>query len=235
MSNILLKAIVVDDEMPAIDVLINHAEKIPFLSIEKYFLSPKEAYGYLESHDVDILFLDIQMGEISGLDLASLIRNLTTSIVFTTAYSEYAVRGFELGVVDYLLKPITFDRFLTAVERVNKARAKLEERPFIFVKDGYNLVKVELSSLAYLQSDGNLLFFITDTGKVVTRMKISEALDLLPDESFQRVHKSYIINLNKVSRWDGQYLLIGEQKIPVSMTYREQLLSYLNRYLGHLG
>ena len=230
----MLTCIAIDDEPIALDVIRFHANKVPFLDLKETFVNAVEALTYLRTNPVDLVFTDINMPDITGLDVARLLPP-GTLFIFTTAYAEHAVRGFELNAVDYLVKPIDFGRFLQGVNRVNDRQlmdskpadsAKTSGSGTLFVKDGYDYVRIDLDELLFVESEGNYLTFFELTKKVVTRMTLPEALAQLPADQFMRVHKSFVVNLNQIDKIERHQVLVADKRpVPISPTYRDDLLS----------
>jgi len=224
----MLHAIAIDDEPAALEVLQRYAAKIPFLQLTHTFLSTADALACLHTERVDLVFLDIQMPDIRGLDFARLLAPLQKAIVFTTAHAEHAVEGFSLQALDYLLKPIEFSRFLQAC---NRAYAQVlparEGHPGLFVKDGYDWVRLNVAQILYIQSDTNLLFIQEQDRRVTTRMTLADMLATLPAEQFIRVHKSYLVALRAVRKIERHQVTVGTVAIPLAESYREALQSRL--------
>jgi DNA-binding LytR/AlgR family response regulator len=220
-----INCIIIDDEELARTLLETYVEKVPFLKLEGSFENPMEALSFIKDNAIDLMFLDIQMPEIKGTDFAELIVKTQTQIIFTTAYSEYAIKGFELNVLDYLLKPITFNRFLSAVEKFPKTA--LEQNEHLVIKSGYDLHKIAPNDILYIVSDSEYVNYHLENGKkIMVNQSLIKLLSVLPD-SFLRVHRSYIVNGQKVSGLKGRELLIMDKKIPVSDTYYEVVKSKL--------
>lgn len=220
----ILQAIAIDDEPSALKVLETHAEKIPFLNLKASFLHPTEGLAYLQSHAVDVVFLDIQMPDLMGTELASLLRDMPVQLIFVTAYPDYAVQGFQLRALDYLLKPVSLPRFLEACNRALQGQQiRLNQSPSLFIKDGYDWVRVDLGKVLYIRSDTNLLFFHQEGKTVSTRMTISKALDILPKGAFVRVHKSYIVAVHAIKKIERHQLIVGKDQIPMANSYKEEL------------
>ncbi len=229
MNNI--RAIAIDDESTALDVIRIHAEKIPFLSLEETFTSPSEAIQYISNHAIDLLILDIEMPDIQGLDFAKLLVKEKLEILLVTAHDKYALQGYEIQAIDYLLKPVSFERFLKACQLVLDKHSKRPSEPFIFVKDGYELVRIQIEDILFIKSDTNLLFIHTASDRTITRMTMTKAMEVLPKEKFIRVHKSYIVPLGKITRLDHQNVYLGDKAIPVSNSYREKLQQAVDQFL----
>ena len=220
----MLKTIVIDDEPAAIEILERHAHKVPFIDLKKSFYSTMEALIYIHAEPIDLIFLDIQMPDMLGTEFAKLIQAKPIQVIFTTAFSEYAVEGFNLQALDFLIKPIEFSRFLQACNRAYERTSTLKgEQSSIFVKDGYDWIRINLDEILYIQSDTNLLFIYEKNRKISTRMTIKEMMDILPKDKFMRVHKSYIVALKNIQKLERHQLTIDGILIPLAATYREDL------------
>lgn len=220
----MLSAIAIDDEPSALELLEHYAAKTAFVQLQRTFFSTAEALAYLHQHPVDLIFLDVQMPDMLGTAFAKLVQPQRSAIIFTTAHPEFAVEGFALEALDYLLKPFDFGRFLQAC---NRALATLAppQAPFdhIFVKEGYEWVRVNLAEVSYIQSDTNLLFIYETQRRLTTRMTLTEILEILPADRFLRVHKSYIVALAAIQKLDRHQVWVGKMAIPVAGAYRETL------------
>lgn len=216
-----INCIVVDDEELARALLITYIEKLDFLNLVGEAENPLEALSLMKEHDVDLLFLDIQMPEIKGTDFAKMV-DTTTKIIFTTAYSQYALEGYELNAVDYLLKPITFERFVTAVNKV-KTTNTIEKTDAITIKSGYDLHKVKYTDILYVVSDSEYVTFHMADKKIISNQRLKTLEQELPSSMFMRVHRSYIINKKSVTGLKGRDLLLSDVVIPVSDSYYEQV------------
>jgi DNA-binding LytR/AlgR family response regulator len=214
-----INCIVVDDEELARSLLITYIDKLEFLNLIGEAENPLEALNLMKEHSVDLLFLDIQMPEIKGTEFAKMV-NPDTKIIFTTAYSQYALEGFELNAVDYLLKPITFERFLTAVNKV-KTNQPIETSDTIIIKSGYDLHKVRYEDILYVVSDSEYVTFHLADRKIISNQRLKTVEQELPNSQFMRVHRSYIINKQRVTGLKGRDLLLSEIIIPVSDSYFE--------------
>jgi DNA-binding LytR/AlgR family response regulator len=225
----MIKAIAVDDEPMALEVIKAHAKKVGFIDLQATFFSATEALEYLRKNNVDLLFLDINMPEISGIDFSQILPS-ETAFIFTTAYSEYAVDAFKLNALDYLLKPIDFGRFMQACKKAQEAIKKgISEDEFIFVKDGYDWVKISLPDLMYVRSEGNYVTFYELKSNVMTRMTMKEVAELLPD-NFVRVYKSNIVNLLRIKKIERHQVMLDDgTNIPISARYAEGLLEKLKQ------
>ncbi|SFC02186.1 DNA-binding response regulator, LytR/AlgR family [Parapedobacter composti] len=221
----MITAIAIDDEPIALDVVANHAAKVPFLELKATFTNAFEAMDYLRQHPVDLLFLDIKMPDISGIEF---FRSLSKKplVIFTTAYSEHAVAGFELDAVDYLLKPFSLARFLKAC---NKAQEWLQLRSsetkpqYVFIKTGYEQVKVVFDDIDYLEATGNYVNFVLGHRHILSRMTITECETLLPAERFARIHRSFIVSIAKIEKMERHQLTVNGSFLPIGASYADTL------------
>ncbi len=221
----MIKAIAIDDEPVALKIIENHAARIPYLALKTSFTNAFDALSYLNENKVDLIFLDINMPDITGLEF---LKSLTMkpSVIFTTAYSEYAVESYELEAADYLLKPFEFGRFLKAVNKIADLNSE-ESSDHLFLKSGYEHIRIDKAHLRYIKGDGNYVGFYTRDQKVLCRMKMSEAEDHLAGDAFVKVHRSYIINKSEITKVERHQVHLKDEIIPVSQTYYEDLISQL--------
>lgn len=211
-----------------LSVLQAHARKVPHLQVMATFASATQALAYLHAHPVDVLFVDIQMPDLSGLELASIL-GASVHIIFTTAYAQYAITGFELAAIDYLLKPISLSRFVQACGRAadRLSRSSQQQLPTaqqLFVKSGYDWARIDLAALLYLEADDNYLTFHEPERRTLTRMTLSEAMEKLPAEQFVRVHKSFVISLAKLDKIERHQVVVAGRSLPLSESFRAELL-----------
>ena len=219
----MIKAIAIDDETFALEVVKSHASKVPFLELEKTFTNAVMGLEYLKSNPVDLIFLDINMPDISGIDLAAMVPK-DTLVIFTTAYSDYAVKGFELNAMDYLLKPFNLSRFLKACQ---KAQEWLDLQPknesaYLFIKTSEGQVRVDFSDLYYCEAQGNYVTFQLENQKIISRMTLSETEKLLPSY-FIRTHRSFLANKHLVQKVERHQLQLGKFTVPLSSTYADEV------------
>jgi DNA-binding LytR/AlgR family response regulator len=217
-----LKCLVVDDEELARILLKTYIEKTENLSLIGSTENPLEALQILQNQEVDLLFLDIQMPELSGTSVAKIV-NPKTRIIFTTAYSQYALSGFELNVLDYLLKPITFERFQQAIEKAKDYFQISNQEETITIKSGYDLHKIRLEDILFIEGSSEYVTFHTAEKRIMSYQTLKSLEVRLPNQQFMRVHRSYIVNRNKVNSLKGKEILIENYKIPVSETYMEEV------------
>lgn len=219
----MIKAIAIDDEPFALEVIRKHAKKIPFLQLEATFVNAFEAIDYLLQNEIDLLFLDIKMPDISGIDFYnSLIRK--PLLIFTTAYFEHAVTGFELEALDYLLKPFTFARFLKACDKAQDGlQNKMRIPTYTFIKDGYEMLKVYYDNVLFVEATGNYMRYVLEDREILTRATMKETIELLPGNKFFQSHRSFIINEDKIAKIERHQITIGSHRIPVGPSYVDSL------------
>jgi len=217
----LITAIAIDDEPIALDVIRSHAAKVPFVDLKAEFTDAFKAMDYLQHEPVDLLFLDIKMPDISGIDLLTCL-NKKPLVIFTTAYTEHAVTSFELDAVDYLLKPFALTRFIKACNKAYELysfRNTAEVKDYIFLKTGYEQVRVNFDDIYHLEATGNYVNFILKDSKVLTRMTITEVEALLPAEKFIRIHRSFIAAVNKIDKIERHQVSVNGFLLPVGGAY----------------
>lgn len=218
-----LQAIAIDDEAPALAVIAAHAAKAPFVQLRATFVSPVEALAWLQHNPVDLIFSDIQMPDLYGTEFMRLAKSSGAMFVFVTAHPQYAVEGFQLQALDYLLKPVELPRFIEACNRaLQQKQTQSGQQRSIFVKDGHDWVRIQIADIEFIRSDTNLLFIHHAGSVAVTRMTIGRLLELLPAGEFVRVHKSYSVALQAVKKIERHQLtVVGGALIPVARSYRE--------------
>lgn len=225
-----LRCIIVDDEQTARNILKKYISDVSSLELIAEFKNALEVLDYLQDNPIDLVFLDIQMPKLSGLNLAKIIEN-KVKVVFTTAHREFALEGFDLGAVDYLLKPFSFDRFLKAIQKIipqfsNTIVSSVVDH--FFIKADKKMVKINFSELLYIEGLSNYVKIHTIEDTLVVYEKMSDLILRLPSQSFMRIHKSYIVNTEKIKIYTKEYVEIKKIHIPISLTYRNTLLSFLN-------
>jgi len=222
-----IHAIAIDDELPALKIIENFCGKVDFIQLDKTFHKPLEALAYIEKFPVDLLFLDINMPSLTGLELYKSVKQNTMAI-FTTAYSEHAVEGFNLNAVDYLLKPFTFERFQQATNKAADYYTFLHqkqdlEQQDIFIRAEYSLLKVKISSILYIEGLGDYLKVFTHEQKpIITRMTMKSILSKLPAEEFIRVHRSFIVPFSRISQVRNKMIHVEGKEIPLGSSYEEE-------------
>ena len=221
-----LKCVVVDDEPMAREIIEAYIAKTPNLELMASCKNAAEAILFAQEDDVDLFFLDINMPEISGLSLAKIIHK-KTQIIFTTAYREYAIDGFNLNVVDYLLKPIAFDRFLQAVQKVSLSEITATKNDFMFVRSDRKMVKIDFNSILYIESLSDYLKIFTTEKTIIIRETISSLEEKLPSKKFIRIHRSFIISLKNITSYTNEFIEINHKALPISRSYKESVLQKL--------
>lgn len=225
--------IIIEDEPLALEKTKDFVLKVPFLSLSATFDNALTGLAYLNNNKVDLLFLDINMDELTGIELLESSK-ITSQVILTTAYQEYALKGYELQITDYLLKPFTFNRFLQAV---NKARENITHRAaeaapdFIFVKTENRLEKIMLNEIVYIEGMRDYRRIHTLNKKVMTLQNFSEFENLIPPGLVCRVHKSYMVALHKIESIERGRIKIADQLIPISDTYKEDFFQLINNRL----
>jgi two-component system, LytTR family, response regulator len=224
--------IIIEDEPLALEKTKDFVNKVPFLQLSATFENALTGLAYLNSNKVDLLFLDINMDELTGIELLESSK-INSQIIITTAYQEYALKGYELHITDYLLKPFTFNRFLQAVNKAqeNLVRHAAEAQPeFIFVKTENRLEKIMLDDIVYIEGmrDYRRIHTIHKNVKIMTLQNFSEFEKLIPPTLICRVHKSYMVALNKIVSIERSRIKIADQLIPISETYKETFFQLIN-------
>lgn len=238
--NDLLHVIVVDDEYHARKLLSGYVSKLPFLTLTGMASNVFEAMTMLQQEKIDIMLLDIQMPEITGLEFARRLKN-PPAIIFTTAYSEYAVESYELDVVDYLLKPIAFPRFLQAINKVTDRKSAIDvpkpivnvinqpvekpEEDSLIIKSGYKVYRINYEELLYVEGQREYVTFHTTKQRITTLFSLKDLEERLPSDQFIRIHKSYIISLKHIDMIEKNILQIAGKKLPVGGSYKDNLMS----------
>ena len=234
----MIKTIIVDDEPLALDILEAFVSKMPNLQLVAKCENAFEANEVLQNQKVDLMFLDIQMPQLNGVDFVKSLAN-PPCVVFTTAYPEFAVEGFELNAVDYLVKPVSMERFMKAVNKVaEKVAAKQEvEEPastdqFFFVKADKKLVKINFDDIVYIEGLKDYVIIKNETNRVITLQTMKSLEDKLPPQTFRRIHRSFIVNMNKIQALDGSVVEVMEKgqvkHLPIGKNYRDELMELIN-------
>ena len=231
-----LNCAIIDDEPLALEMMSDYVQKTPFLTLTGAYNSAVQAIKTIRENPVDLLFLDIQMPELSGLEFAKVLPK-RTKVVFTTAFPQYAVEGYEVEAFAYILKPISYEAFLKVAKRAydwfsqsEKAKNYANDR-FIFVKSDYKLVRIDLDDILFIEGLKDYVRIYTENGdKIMSLMNMKTLEDFLPKPEFLRSHRSYIIHMNKVKCLDRFRMNIGENYIPVSESYKDVIMAYLDNH-----
>ncbi len=221
----MLRCLIIDDEELARTLLKTYADKIDYIEVVGTYENPVEALSIIKDQAIDLVFLDIQMPDLKGTTLASMLPD-SCKVIFTTAYAEYALEGFDLNAIDYLLKPITFERFLQAINKLGSTEKNVDNK-IITVKSGYDLHKIVLDDILFIQSDGEYVHYHLGDKKIMSYQSLKSLEKSLDANLFLRVHRSFIINKNKVNALKGRDLILGEHTIPVSDSYIDSVKNEL--------
>lgn len=239
-----INCIAVDDEPLALDIIKAYCGKVPFLNLVGTFTNAMDTLGYLRENTVDLMFLDIQMDELTGIQLLNSIKNKPL-VIFTTAYDQYAIQGFDLDVLDYMLKPISFERFVKgankALEHMQKKdeanQQEKHERPvipgtntFFFVKTETRIEKVDASEVLYVEGMGDYWRIVTKTRRIMTLMNARGIEEILHEPGFCRVHKSFFVAIDKIEFVERKQIKIGEIMIPISDTYQKNFFDLIEKH-----
>lgn len=235
-----IRCLAIDDEMLALDLIEDNIRKVPFLELVHKCRGAIEAMEVLRREQIDLIFLDIQMPDISGIQLLKSLHH-KPMVIFTTAFSKYATEGYDLDVIDYLLKPYSFERFLKAVNKVHEymdLRGRVAAQPsaheiiassqFLFVKADYKLYKINLKDILYIEGLKDYVKIFISEKPIVTQMSMKSLEEKLSPQDFIRVHRSFIVAFNKIDYIQKHMLTVGKKEIPISEHYRDQLFKIIN-------
>lgn len=228
-----MNCIIVDDEPLALELLLSYAKKTPFLNVKGSFSNAIEAMSFLSSNEIRLIFLDIQMPELTGIEFSRMVPK-ETKIIFTTAFSEYAIDGYKVSALDYLLKPINYDEFLSAALKAKDWFSRTEinesEKGFIFVKSEYKQIKIELNDIQYIEGlkDYVKIFLINKPQAILTLLSLKKLEEQLPSKQFMRVHRSFIVALDKIEAVERGQILINKQRITVADQYKDAFNNFIS-------
>jgi DNA-binding LytR/AlgR family response regulator len=234
-----IKCIIIDDEPLAIEIMESYVQKVEQLSLKGSFRNAVSAFSFLQQHAVDLIFLDIQMPKLTGIDFLKTLKN-PPKVIFTTAYRDYAIEGFELEVVDYLLKPIPFDRFLKSVGRVLQqpvtqsthqipGQTQTTNDQALFFKVDKKMVKVNTQDILFIESVKDYVKVKTIDKEIITQQKISYLEESLPGNNFLRIHRSFIVAINKIDAYSACDIEIGKTQLPIGRNYKNEVLKVLSK------
>ncbi len=230
----MIRAIAIDDEPPALAVIEAFCAQTDFITLEKTFTKPAEAQKHLSKFPVDLIFLDIQMPSLSGIDFYKGLKQ-DVMVIFTTAFTEYAVEGFNLNAIDYLLKPFTYERFLQATLKANeyynyRNNTSTAPQQYLFVRADYRLVKITIADILYIEGlDDYIKIFIQDQKTIVARMTMKSILEKLPAKEFVRVHRSFIVSLRRIDNVRNKVIYTVDKEIPIGGIYEEEFFKQFKR------
>jgi len=231
-----LSCIIVDDEPVARKILHEFVDQVPFIDLQGKFENAMKAEMFLKSNAVDIIFLDIEMPKVSGLQLLQKL-NVESMVILTTAFPQYALEGYELDIIDYLLKPFALSRFLKAVQKAKdfhemKTRtAGGPQSSYIFIKSDKRIEKIELSDILYAESVGNYVSVYTENKRIMAYLTMKSLESQLPSDDFIKIHQSYLVNCSKIEAIEGNEIKIGGKSLPISRNYREMVMKVVNQRL----
>jgi DNA-binding LytR/AlgR family response regulator len=216
------KIVIIDDEILAVDLLKDYCSKVEHFEVSGAFTDPVQAYNFLSVNRVDLLFLDINMPELGGLELARVL-SAQTKIIFATAYREFGVEAFDLKALDYLLKPISYPRFLQAVHRFLEVRSVPSDRQsdYLIIRVDRRDHKVMFNDINYIEGLKDYVKIITEEGVLLTKSSVGLFMEKLPMDRFTRIHKSYIVSNQKVTAVGNEEVLVGKKTLPIGITFRE--------------
>ena len=233
-----MKCIIVDDEPLAIEIMESYVSKVDQLKLAGSFRNAVSAFTFLQQHTVDLIFLDIQMPKLSGIDFLKTLKN-PPKVIFTTAFRDYAIEGFDLEVADYLLKPIPFDRFLKAVAKVLHQPATASQpgqaaKPeasdnYVYFKVDKKMVKTRMSDILYIESIKDYVKVRTADREIITQQKISYLEESLPKDQFIRIHRSFIVNREKIDVYSATDIEIGKHHVPIGRNYKNDVMKALGK------
>lgn len=227
-----MKCIAIDDEPLALQIISQYCEKISFLQLEKTFTNPKEAIQYLQENKIDLLFLDIQMPDINGLQLYKNLSN-KPMVIFTTAFKDFAVEGFNVDAIDYLLKPFDYNRFLKAAYKANEYQEFLSSQELqlnsIYVKVNYEMMKINLKDIDLIEALDDYIKIHIKPYPVLTLMTLKNVQEKLSEKEFVRVHRSYIIPISKVEKFSKNKVFVAGKEIPIGGSYADVYDLLLNK------
>ncbi|MDC6388453.1 LytTR family DNA-binding domain-containing protein [Maribacter sp. PR1] len=232
----MMRYLIIDDEHIAHKIIMEYCEMLPHMKLQKNCYSALEALEYLNSHQVDLIFLDINMPKLKGFEFLKTL-SAPPKVIVTTAYSEFAIEGYELNVSDYLLKPFSFERFLKAVNKVmgsntksknNSSEEKDTATKRIFLRQNKSYIQVEVATILFIEAAGNYTKVVAEDETITIREKISDILESLPSDNFIQVHKSFAVAIKYINRIDGNRIYIQDHTIPIGKLYKANLINILN-------
>ena len=221
-----INCIVIDDSPLAIEKLEGFIKQIPILTLLQSFNNGIDGISFIKTTSVDLVFLDIQMEQFSGLQFLEALQN-RPQIIIVSAYSQYAVTGFNYSVTDYLLKPYSFERFIQAIHKVQNVMEVKPQKDYMFVKTEYRMERIDFKDVLYIEGQGAYLKIITKNHNVMTLQNFQNMEEVLPPENFIRVHKSFIVGINKIESIERNIIKIGKQRIPIGAGYRDKFYNEL--------
>jgi len=217
----MINCIIVDDTPLAVEKLTGFVRQIPSLHLDASFNSGIDALSHLYTHRIDLVFLDIQMEQFTGLQFIEALQ-YRPKIIIVSAYSQYAIDGFEHNVTDYLLKPYSFERFLKAVDKVFSEMQQINAKDYMFVKTEYRMERINFADILYIEGMGAYLQIVTCQTKIMTLLSFAQIIQMLPENNFMRIHKSFIAAIDKINNIERNTIKIGDKRIPIGKSYQEE-------------
>jgi len=238
-----INCIAIDDEPPALRQIEDYISRVPYLNLVKKFDNAMMCIEFLKTKQIDLIFLDVEMEGLSGIQLLKLFGKKRPKVILTTAYENYALKAYELDVNDYLLKPISFDRFLAAAEKiydlinlekqsviVPQTSREEKGKDYIFVKSDYKMQRINLNDILYIEGLKEYLVIKTKSGKIITLQTFKNFEQILPESNFLRVHKSFMVALDKIDSTDKNFITIAGNEIPIGDKYKSIFLKTINKF-----
>jgi len=234
-----IRCLIVDDEPPAREIIRRYIEQVPTLQLAGECSNAIQAFTALQQQNIDLMFLDIRMPQLNGNDFLKTLKN-PPRVIFTTAYPEYALEGYELDIVDYLMKPVTFERFLKAINKAFDSRLSRAEIPaapieearsasFVYFRADRKMVKIMLADILYIESMKDYVKVFTAAGPLITKQSISSVEAMLPEKEFIRTHRSFIVNYQKIKSYTNELIEIGGTEVPIGKLFRSSVLKVLGK------
>jgi DNA-binding LytR/AlgR family response regulator len=231
-----IRTIIIDDEPVARKILREFTARIPYLELQGQYENATKAHAFLEAHDTDLILLDIEMPELSGIEFLQGM-DVRPLVILTTAFPQYALAGYELDIIDYLLKPFAFSRFQKAVQKAWEFRQMKEAvspgaaNTFIFVRSDRRIEKIELKEILYIESLGNYAGIYTETRKIMAYLTLKSLENQLPPTEFLKVHQSYLVNFSRITAIEGNELRLGQKTLPISRNYKDMVMTIVQQRL----
>jgi DNA-binding LytR/AlgR family response regulator len=231
----MINCVVIDDQAQSLELIVDHIKKIPILSLKYATNNPVDALLVIEQEKIDCIFLDIEMPQLTGLEFIEMLKsklgNAIPKIILVTGYGQYALSGFDYGVFDYLVKPVSFKRFKISIDRLSDSfKNVLDDRNFFFADVDGQKVKINFKDIMYAEGAGNYLFIVTADKRMICYRSLTSLQEVLPETKFLRVHKSFIISIDNIQSVRGNEIFLCDKthkSIPIGITYKEKLLKIL--------
>jgi two-component system, LytTR family, response regulator len=230
-----IKCLIVDDEPPAREIISRYVAEVPMLQLAGECSNALQAMSFLQQHSVDLLFLDVQMPQLNGNEFVKILKH-PPKIIFTTAHAEYALEGYDLDIVDYLMKPVKFERFLKAVQKATQftqgfeaeaAPVETKSEAFVYFRSDRKMVKVMLDDILFIESMKDYIKVVTTSGTIITKQSITAVEAMLPEQRFLRTHRSFIVSIHRIRSFTSEIIEIEKAEIPIGKLFRNGVLKTL--------